>query len=145
MKRTNAFVLVLVLVLSLVLTACGQSTQVPTGPADYSVKVTDAKGVPYTSGVIVKFMKDGAQVAMQPIDASGVATMNLERGSYTVELVFTAPLEWQLKDQGLDIINTAVSITESGLVIWADDFSTAPEYREQGSYVIATSMKWRFL
>ena len=89
MKRTNAFVLVLVLVLSLVLTACGQSTQVPTGPADYSVKVTDAKGVPYTSGVIVKFMKDGAQVAMQPIDASGVATKNLERGSYTVELVFT--------------------------------------------------------
>ena len=63
----------------------------------------------------------------------------------TVELVFTAPLEWQLKDQGLDIINTAVSITESGLVIWADDFSTAPEYREQGSYVIAKSMKWRFL
>ena len=63
----------------------------------------------------------------------------------TVELVFATPLEWQLKDQGFDIINTAVSITESGLVIWADDFSTAPEYREQGSYVIAKSMKWRFL
>ena len=63
----------------------------------------------------------------------------------TVELVFTAPLEWQLKDCVFDIINTAVSITESGLVIWADDFSTAPEYREQGSYVIAKSMKWRFL
>ena len=63
----------------------------------------------------------------------------------TVELVFATPLEWQLKDCGFDIINTAVSITESGLVIWADDFSTAPEYREQGSYVIAKSMKWRFL
>ena len=63
----------------------------------------------------------------------------------TVELVFTAPLEWQLKDCVFDITDTAVSITESGLVIWADDFSTAPEYREQGSYVIATSMKWRFL
>ena len=65
----------------------------------------------------------------------------------TVELVFTAPLQWQLKDleSGWDIVNTAVSITESGLVIWADDFSTAPEFREQHSYVIAKSMKWRFL
>ena len=65
----------------------------------------------------------------------------------TVELVFATPLEWQLKDleSGWDIINTAVSITESGLVIWADDFSTAPEFREQYSYVIAKSMKWRFL
>ena len=63
----------------------------------------------------------------------------------TVELVFTAPLEWQIKEWGYDITNTAVSITESGLVIWADDFSTAPEFREQGSYVIAQAMKWRFL
>ena len=63
----------------------------------------------------------------------------------TVELVFTAPLEWQLKDQGLDIINTAVSLTDKGFVIWADLDSTAPEFREQGSYVIAQAMKWRFL
>ena len=63
----------------------------------------------------------------------------------TVELVFTAPLEWQLKNCCYDITDTAVSITESGLVIWADDFSTAPEYRGQYSYVIAKSMKWRFL
>ena len=65
----------------------------------------------------------------------------------TVELVFATPYEWQLKDleSGWDITDTAVSFTETGLVIWADDFSTAPEYREQGSYVIVTSMKWRFL
>jgi hypothetical protein len=63
----------------------------------------------------------------------------------TVELVFTAPLEWQLKEWGYDITNTAVSLTDKGFVIWADLDSTAPEFREQGSYVIATSMKWRFL
>ena len=63
----------------------------------------------------------------------------------TVELVFTAPLEWQIKEWGYDITNTAVSLTDKGFVIWADLDSTAPEYREQGSYVIATSMKWRFL
>ena len=60
----------------------------------------------------------------------------------TVELVFTAPLEWQLKEWGYDI---TVSLTDKGFVIWADLDSTAPEFREQGSYVIAQSMKWRFL
>ena len=63
----------------------------------------------------------------------------------TVELVFTAPLEWQLKEWGYDITNTAVSLTDKGFVIWADLDSTAPEFREQGSYVIAQAMKWRFL
>ena len=89
MKRTYAFLLALVMVLGLVLSACGQDTEL-SGTAAYSVKVTDAKGEPYTSGVIVKFMKDGTQVAMQPVDANGVATKELERGNYTVELVFTS-------------------------------------------------------
>ena len=63
----------------------------------------------------------------------------------TVELVFTAPLEWQIKEWGYDITNTAVSLTDKGFIIWADLDSTAPEFREQGSYVIAQAMKWRFL
>lgn len=62
-----------------------------------------------------------------------------------VELVFTAPLQWQLRDQGFDITDTAVSFTDNGFVVWADDFSTDPEVRESGSYVIAKAMKWRFL
>ena len=62
-----------------------------------------------------------------------------------VELVFTSPLQWQLRDQGFDITDTAVSFTDKGFVIWADDNSTAPEVRESGSYVIAKAMKWRFL
>lgn len=80
-KRYSALVLVLVLLMSL-LSACG-------GNAVYTVKVTDAQGVPYTTGVIVKFMKDGTQVAMQPVDANGEAKKELEKGDYTVELVFT--------------------------------------------------------
>ena len=63
----------------------------------------------------------------------------------TVELVFTAPLQWQIKEQGFDITDTTVSFTDKGFVIWADLDSTAPEFREQGSYVIAQAMKWRFL
>ena len=62
-----------------------------------------------------------------------------------VELVFTAPLQWQLRDQGFDITDTAVSFTDNGFVVWADDFSTDPEVRESGSYIIAKAMKWRFL
>ena len=59
----------------------------------------------------------------------------------TVELVFTAPLQWQLKDQGFDITDTAVSFTDKGFVLWTDD----PDFRESDSYVIAQAMKWRFL
>ena len=62
-----------------------------------------------------------------------------------VELVFTAPLQWQLRDQGFDITDTAVSFTDNGFVVWADDFSTDPEVRESGSYVIAKAKKWRCL
>ena len=58
-----------------------------------------------------------------------------------MELVFTAPLEWQLKDCGYDITDTAVSFTDKGFVLWTDD----PDFRESGSYVIAQAMKWRFL
>ena len=62
-----------------------------------------------------------------------------------VELVFTAPLQWQLRDQGFDITDTGVSFTDNSFVVWADDFSTDPEVRESGSYIIAKAMKWRFL
>ena len=82
-KRFMALALALVMLLGL-LTACGAA-----GNATYTVKVTDAQGVPYTSGVIVKFLKDGAQVAMQPVDANGEASKELEKGNYTVELAFT--------------------------------------------------------
>ena len=59
----------------------------------------------------------------------------------TVELVFTAPLQWQIKDQGFDITDTAVSFTDNGLVLWTDDLT----FQESDSYVIAKAMKWRFL
>lgn len=57
--------------------------------ANYQVTVADALGNPYTTGVIVMFLKDGAQFAMQPVDENGVAAKIMEKGEYTVELVFT--------------------------------------------------------
>ena len=74
--------LLVVCMLCGLLAACGNQEEQLTGPATYSVKVTDAQGKPYTSGVIVKFMKNGAQVAMQPVDANGEAKKELEIPGY---------------------------------------------------------------
>lgn len=62
-----------------------------------------------------------------------------------VELVFSNLSEWQIRDNSFDITDTAVSLCENGQVIWADDYSTEPDIREIGSYVIAEKMKWRFV
>ena len=62
-----------------------------------------------------------------------------------VELVFSSLIEWQMKDNSFDITDTAIHIAKNGNVIWADDYSTLPEVRESGSYVIAEKMKWRFV
>ncbi len=86
MKHFNKMVCLLaavtVVALSL-LTGCG------TTDPGYQVKVVDAMGNPYTEGVVVQFMQNGAAVGMQVVDASGVAAKDLEDGDYTVELTFT--------------------------------------------------------
>lgn len=69
------------------LCACGE--QADSGMANYQVKVLDGQGAPLTSGVIVKFLQDGQQVAMQPVNGEGIAAKELAKGNYTVELTFT--------------------------------------------------------
>lgn len=82
-KRGFAWLLVLSLCAALLLTGCGG------GDKTYTVNVKDALGNPYTTGVVVKFMQNGQQVAMQPCDENGVASKTLAAGEYTVELSFT--------------------------------------------------------
>lgn len=53
----------------------------------YKVQVTDYFGNAMT-GVTVTFLKDGAVVGLQEVDASGSAIMQLPKGSYTVSLSF---------------------------------------------------------
>lgn len=67
------------------LSACGEE---PADPA-YKVRIVDALGTPYTSGMVVKFMQDGKQAGMQVVNADGVAEKTLPKGDYTVELQFT--------------------------------------------------------
>ena len=81
MKRMKALALALMMLLSLVLmSACGGSessaeaaapTQNASGEITYKVTVVDGQGNPFDSGVIVRFVKDGQQAAMQPIDGNG--------------------------------------------------------------------------
>lgn len=87
---------------SMILGACGStdsangSTEVSDEPVidengqiAYQVAVKDALGNVYGSGVIVQFLQDGKQVAMQVCDENGVATKSLDPGDYTVALMFT--------------------------------------------------------
>lgn len=96
MKRIKALLLAFVMLCSVALTACsegGDETTAATGSAVYQVKVVDAAGNPFTSGVIARFMRNGQQVAMQVVDGNGVASKELEVGDYTVELQFTSDVK----------------------------------------------------
>ena len=120
MKKMNALVLCLLLVLSLVLSACGGSepsaeaapTQNASGEIEYKVTVVDAQGTPFTTGVIVRFMKDGQQAAMQPVDGNGSAAKTLAAGEYAVELMFTGNEdEYYYNKEGLTLTAQAPALT----------------------------------
>ena len=92
-KRMRVLALLLVLVMAL--TACTKAPETaPTTQlsktAKYQVTVLGVDGKPATDGVIVRFLKNGEEVAMQRTDASGVAAKELDRGDYTVELMFVS-------------------------------------------------------
>ena len=92
-KRTGALVLAVLLSLCLILSGCDsqESGEAKTGAneANYQVAVADALGNPFTEGVIVRFMQNGQQVAMQVVDGNGVASKVMAKGDYDVELMFT--------------------------------------------------------
>lgn len=87
--KTMRKILCLLTVLCLLgaVVACGGGQQAAPG---YRVTVVDALGNPYTEGVVVQFMQNGAPVGMQVVDANGVAAKELADGDYTVELSFTS-------------------------------------------------------
>lgn len=114
MKRI--FALLLAAVMLLTLAACGGSGEAPAANADgeieYKVSVVDGTGAPYTSGVIVRFLKDGEQAAMQPVDASGAAVKTLAAGEYAVELMFTGDAsEYHYDSEGLSVSAAAPALT----------------------------------
>lgn len=97
MKQIRVLALAVLLLLStLLLSACGGGEDTTTAPettesadATYTVNVKDALGNAYSSGIVVKFMQNGAQAAMQVVNETGVAEKVLPKGDYTVELMYT--------------------------------------------------------
>ena len=115
MKRI--FALLMAAVMLLTLAACGGSgEEAPaanaSGEIEYQVSVLDGAGVPYTSGVIVRFLKDGEQAAMQPVGADGIAVKTLPAGEYAVELMFTGDeSEYHYDSEGLAVTSAAPQLT----------------------------------
>ena len=62
-----------------------------------------------------------------------------------IELIFKNVSDWQVHDNMWDITETAVSLSESGQIVWTDEFTTDEEARKNGSFVVAGSMEYRFL
>lgn len=109
--------MLLVLALAAAALLCGCEDPQPTKPSQpsqpsqpttavYEVAVTDALGNPYTSGVIVKFLLDGQQVTMLPVNGQGVASKELEIAPYTVELLHTG--------DGTYYVDTAAAVFADG-------------------------------
>lgn len=83
LKKIISLLLAALVLFSLVcLTACSG------GEATYKVNVKDALGNPYAEGIIVQFLKNGSQVAIETIDENGTATKTLEKGKYDIALRF---------------------------------------------------------
>ena len=83
-KRHVAFLAALALMVILVLTGCGGGEPAPTAQqnadVEYKVTLTDALGNVYSDGIIVKFLQDGQEIAMQVVGADGTAVKKLPAG-----------------------------------------------------------------
>lgn len=99
-KRIQVLVLcVLMLVSAVAFAGCNKedgdgTTTGNSGVAKYKVTVVDGLGNPYTEKVIVRFMQGTEQVAMAPINASGVVEKELNKGDYTVQISTTEGECW---------------------------------------------------
>ncbi len=76
----------------------------------YTVTVTDYQNNPQT-GVLVQVYKSGKMVAMQTVNSQGVATMQLEKGSYTVELAFPAGVELYYESRTATLTSSVPNLT----------------------------------
>ena len=113
---TKILAAVMVLTMLLTLCACGGNSTTDNGMANYEVKVLDGQGKPMTTGVIVKFLKDGQQVAMQPVNGEGIAVKELAKGDYTVELVFTNNDQKGYYDTSLAVLSAEKTTLELSLI-----------------------------
>lgn len=106
-------------------------------------------GVQYTNNSITKiengycFLPDQRKLTLQILVTS--------IWDAVVEIEFEGLWEWQIKDDQGDITDTTVmfkkfrNISKQNLIVWSDDISTDMDEIKKGSYVIASSMRWRIV
>ena len=156
-KNKGLRLLTMILCFVILLSACGggNSTggQESDGPqsneAEYKVTVADVLGNPYNSGVIVAFLSNGQQVAMQNVDENGVAAKTLEKGDYTVELMFTgdeSAYHYDQADMTLSADKTELTVTlanaltgEASSLVVEDEERPAYNVNEGCTYVDLTA------
>lgn len=141
-KRRVAFLAALALMFILVLTGCGGSEPAPAAPADgnveYKVTLTDALGSVYSDGIIVKFLQDGQEIAMQVVGADGTAVKKLPAGEYTVELVYTAseaPYSYDADNMTLTAENPALTVMMSKVTALETE-TLIVDSKEHEAYVV---------
>lgn len=143
MKRILALVLAAML---LCFAGCGTDVPEETGgttpvettlstEATYSVTVASPVGEPW-AGIIVRFMQDGQQVAMQVTDDNGVARKILPKGEYTVELAFTdANTLYYYDATGLTLSADSTEITVTLCYMAGESFG---QLNDRPAYVVGT-------
>lgn len=109
--KNSIFVKIIALTVCLVLTVSALVSCGAAGEVTYKVNITDYVGTPYTSGIIVNFMKDGQQVAMQACDDKGVAEKILPAGEYDIEFKFTDGEENYYYEKGSSVSSKENEIT----------------------------------
>lgn len=105
-KSTVIFLALALICMSAILGACDSgNTSESDVPSEttYKVTVKNALGAPYSSGIVVKFLQNGEQIAMQPCDANGVAAKTLASGDYIVELAFTDGTDSYYYESGISL------------------------------------------
>ena len=63
-----------------------------------------------------------------------------------VELAFDAVRAWKIKEEQTEILDSSVSFTDDGLLVWrSEPEATSDALREADHLVIAEAMKWRIV
>ena len=143
-KRRVAFLAALALMFILVLTGCGGSEPAPAvqsdGTVEYKVTLTDALGNVYSDGIIVKFLQDGQEIAMQVVAADGTAVKKLPAGDYAVELVYTASdAPYSYEADSLTVTAEAPALTIMMMQnVKLETVSLFADSKEHEAYVIST-------
>ena len=101
-------------------------------------------GVQYTNNAVTDVDKNGYYINPNAKKLS-LRILVTSIGDTIVEIEFDGVLKWQIKDNQMDMTDTAILFVEHDRILWMDDVFTNMNELENGSYVIADSMKWKIV